>query len=220
MIEKIRVSLWDIFSFFLTGMLVVAVFIALGTTFDWMRTDALIAKLLVLPVSLLVIGGSLFFTMLGMLLEPLANYSDTFMVGPVYSLFFSKKKKHIQEQEILERHISENYMGSLNGVIRNPYGICKEYVETKQLSTTFMVYLSRYGFYRNCSFIALVVAIVLFFNLSNWCGKFFGCAFACFFVLLFKRRSEDFYSLMAPAVYRAFLIDKNPWVKSKGSGVV
>ena len=88
MIEKIRVSLWDIFSFFLTGMLVVAVFIALGTTFDWMRTDALIAKLLVLPVSLLVIGGSLFFTMLGMLLEPLANYSDTFMVGPVYSLFF------------------------------------------------------------------------------------------------------------------------------------
>ncbi len=211
MIEKIRVSLWDIFSFFLTGMLAVSVSFVLGISFWGDSVQPLVSEILAVPAAVLIVLGALFFTMIGMLIEPLSNYSDSILIGRLFGWAGRAKEKHLSEERILKVHIAENYLGTLNGLISNPYGLCKEYVETKQLSTTFMVYLSRYGFYRNCSFIAFAVLPVLVIELDGVISKFAGSFVCLVLVALFKRRSADFYSLMAPAVYRAFLIDKNSW---------
>jgi len=108
-------------------------------------------------------------------------------------------------------------LGSLNGKIENPYAICKEYVETKHLSTTFMVFLSRYGFYRNCAFLALfygISAAVLSSGLLEGSGNLILGFFLSF---VFKCRAEDFYSYLAPSIYRAFLIDKVSWIPTNKS---
>lgn len=215
MIEKVRVSLWDIFSFFLSGMLFAAVAICIGFAFWPNHTEILVNPALTAAPSLQIIGGTLLFTMIGMLVEPLANYFDSIVTERLFFWAARPKRKHRDEEEALKNHISSRYMGSLNGLIENPYGICKEYVETKQLSTTFMVYLSRYGFYRNCAFVTFLSLIVLLWQLNGCIPRIIAMLTCLTLIAAFKRRSADFYSLMAPSVYRAFLIDKNSWSQTK-----
>lgn len=81
-----------------------------------------------------------------------------------------------------------------------------------------MVFLARYGSCRNCVFLASASAVAALFILEVW---WYGAVVAvgciqCAYV--FKRRAEDFYNYMAPAVYRAFLIDKLDWRRDGGVG--
>lgn len=74
-----------------------------------------------------------------------------------------------------------------------------------------MVYLSRYGFYRNCVFLSLLYGIAAVVEVRFWWEGALVGALCLLTAVVFKRRAEDFYSYMAPAVYRAFLIDKLKW---------
>lgn len=217
MLEKIRISLWDIFSFFLTGFLAIAI----ATLFEIASGDIyanwLFAQINGLNAPVMLVAAPLAFTLLGMLIEPFANYADKTILAPVWKRLIPRKDKHRGEEELLAKEISAKYLGSLSGHIHSPYAICKEYVETKQLSTTFMVYLSRYGFYRNCVFVALVSAITSLVVFRFWWEGCVSASFALLCSFIFKRRAEDFYSYMAPAVYRAFLIDKLNWCGNKNA---
>lgn len=212
MVEKIRVSLWDIFSFFLTGLLTFLLLLVVAYVYGLLSPADALSKLAEFPTALSLLAGPLVFTLAGMIVEPFANYFDKYVLNYILGWAAKKKEKHSEEEEILKSEIKARYLGSLNGKIENPYSICKEYVETKQLSTTFMVYLSRYGFYRNCAFLAIVFGAMVAPKAENYCV--FGLIVAASYLsaAIMKRRSEDFYSFMAPAVYRAFLIDKNKWV--------
>jgi hypothetical protein len=216
MVEKIRVSLWDIFSFFLTGLLLALVITFFLTAHDVLSANALLDGLSKFPPAITIIIAPLTFTLFGMLIEPFANYFDKYVLKRTHRWTSKPKEKHTREEDILINEIRTNYMGSLNGKIENPYAICKEYVETKQLSTTFMVYLSRYGFYRNCAFISVASGICAQFLPITWWGRILILIFSLIAAGVFKRRAEDFYSYMAPTVYRAFLIDKVSWVPRDG----
>ncbi len=215
MIENIRVSLWDVFSFFLTGLLasclVVGFLLAYGL---WPFTEFVetVAKV---PTAITLVAGPLVLTLLGMVIEPLANYFDKFILHWLLAWASKSKHKHSSEELLLAEEIKSKYLGSLNGRIENPYYICKEYVETKQLSTTFMVFLSRYGFYRNCAFLSMLSGLTGLILERTWLSGivvFLVCVFAA---AIFKRRADDFFSYLAPAVYHAFLIDKLSWVPDK-----
>jgi len=210
-LEKIRVSLWDIFSFFLTGLLAVALTALFAVASDVTSVSLLLSQVNNLNAPVTVVAAPLAFTLLGMLIEPFANYSDRTVLAPLWKRAIPPKDKHKGEEGLLADEIRTKYLGSLCGRIDNPYAICKEYVETKQLSTTFMVYLSRYGFYRNCMFLALASAITSLLVLPLWWHGVVTALFSVLCAFIFKRRAEDFYSYMAPAVYRAFLIDKLNW---------
>ncbi len=121
------------------------------------------------------------------------------------------------DKETMEKYIKENGFGDLNNKIENPFMICKEYVETKQLSTTFMVFLSRYGFYRNCSFIILLFGVVCFLTSSFSCISFLGLIVSYLSSGLLKKRADEFYSYQATTVYSAFLIDNLNWPSKKSS---
>lgn len=215
MVEKIRLSLWDIFSFFLTGFLATTVALVFFISFGVYPLEQFLGDLKHYPVAITLVAAPLAFTLMGMLIEPIANYVDREAVDKIYRFFGPslgfKIRRCSAETELLAEEIRMKYLGSLNGRIDNPYHLCKEYVETKQLSTTFMVFLSRYGFYRNCAFIALASTIPLVLLLQRSWATLLGVIALLFAALIFKARSKEFYSYMAPAVYRAFLIDKLDW---------
>jgi hypothetical protein len=213
MIEKIRLSLWDIFSFFLTGFLAMAITLAFFIGRGVYPIAKFLADLKDFPVAITLAAAPLAFTLIGMLIEPIANLLDRAAVDKVYRRFGPKarRRRSSEEEELLADEIHTKYLGSLNGRVKNPYHLCKEYVETKQLSTSFMVFLSRYGFYRNCTFLALLSIIPLSLLLRPWWVNVLGDLGLLFVAVIFKGRSEDYYSYMAPTVYRAFLIDKLNW---------
>jgi AcrR family transcriptional regulator len=158
------------------------------------------------------------FTMLGMLLEPLSNYFDRHVMSPVFKIIPAPKRKHADDEDALRELIRERYLGEIGKRIENHYALCKEYVETRQLSTTFMVFLSRYGFYRNVAFICVMCAVAAPLaaegNAAGWVGTLVWLMLA----YVFKSRAQDFFAHMAPAVYRAFLIEKLAQEKSVSPG--
>jgi hypothetical protein len=217
MVEKIRVSLWDILSFFLTGFLAATLVAVLLVIYGPATPKDLLDGLAALPAAITIVAAPLALTLVGMVIEPFANYFDRYVSKFIFGWVSKPKDKHSDEETLLAEEIRSRYLGSLNGKISNPYAICKEYVETKQLSTTFMVFLSRYGFYRNCAFLAVDSGFSVLALEKSWAiggASLVACLLAA---AIFKLRAEDFYSYMAPAVYRAFLIDKLQWVPRDGA---
>lgn len=212
MIEKVRVSLWDIFTFFLTGLLAALAASALLISYGLIDFSEVTKNISKIPSAISIVAAPLVFTLLGMLLEPPSNYLDKYVLSRILFWASAPKEKHSAEEEILRKEICDRYLGSLIGKVSNPYQICKEYVETRQLSTTFMVFLSRYGFYRNCAFISVATGVTAMLLSSTICTGAIALASGLMVAGIFKRRAEDFYSYLAPAIYRAFLIDKLDWV--------
>lgn len=153
--------------------------------------------------------------MVGLLVEPIANYFDRYILTPVIGLFLEKPSARDFQDSLVEEEIRNNYLGSLSGRLSKPYMLCKEYVETKNLSTTFMVFLARYGFYRNCAFLLFLAAVIFAFLCDKNPCALLSMVVGVSLSLIFKRRADEFYSFMAPAVYHAFLIDKLEWSQEK-----
>ena len=207
MIEKIRVSLWDIFTFFISGLILAMWGVAYLIITDHITLAVFISELSIVSATVSLFLAPLALTAVGMLYEPIANYFDK-ALNIFWFKVFSEKKKHKEEELVLKDLIRDRYLGDLGQKIPNPYHLCKEYVETKQLSTTFMVFLSRYGFYRNASFLAVVSAATSVYHIG---ANFQGILVALFFLgiaIVMKHRAEDFYSYLAPCIYRCYLIDK------------
>ena len=217
MIERIRVSLWDIFTFFMTGLLATIAACSLIIAYNLISPDDLVSYISKLPAAITIVTAPVILTLLGILIEPPSNYLDKYILNHILGWASAKKQKHSEEENILKKEICEKYLGSLNGKIENPYSICKEYVETKQLSTTFMVFLSRYGFYRNCSFISVTTSILAMTLSKSFCSAIASILIGYIIAGIFKRRAEDFYSYLAPSIYRAFLIDKLNWTSKNES---
>ena len=214
MIEKIRISLWDIFSFFLTGLVIVSWFLALASWLGDLQIKGVAKYLSTIPASVSLFLAPLALTALGMIFEPISNYFDR-LINSFWFKVFPKKEKHREEEEVLKSIIVDNYLGPLKGRITNPYHICKEYVETKELSTTFMVFLSRYGFYRNIAFLMLLTVMAVFITQGfTLASSLFAALFFVLYIVM-KLRAEEFYTYLAPTVYRCYLVDKA--LKNNGS---
>ena len=78
-----------------------------------------------------------------------------------------------------------------------------------------MVFMSRYGFYRNVAFLCVVSAILDGWLITSSKHAILSTILWIMGAWVFKKRAEDFYSYLAPNVYRSFLIDK-AFGKSEG----
>jgi hypothetical protein len=212
MIEKVRVSLWDIFTFFMTGLLVSSTAAVFVVSAALLTTAELLSGLSTVPASITLVTAPLGFTLIGMLIEPVANYFDRYFLK--YALGWAttpNSRARNAEENLLREEIRARYLGHLGAKIDNPYQFCKDYVEYKQLSTTFMVFLARYGFYRNCAFTSISVGFAAALVSTTAFGVISALIISLIAAIIFRRRAEEFYSYLAPAVYRAFLIDKAAW---------
>lgn len=211
MIEKIRISLWDIFTFFMTGVFaLLAISIFLTATHRMPETKAVLDFLVQLPTTYIIVVAPIVLTLLGLLIEPPANFFERYLGKFLFFWLRTDNSKRKNDEVLMEQYIKANGFGDLNGQIENPYFLCKEYVETKQLSTTFMVFLARYGFYRNCSFIILATGIAYFAE-NVTCDTFMWLLASYLASAILTKRASQFYSYQAPAIYSAFLIDNLNW---------
>lgn len=211
MIEKIKISLWDIFTFFMTGVFfTICAFLFLRVTNRFPESIGLFDSLIKLPATYIVVVMPVVLILFGLLIEPLANFFDRYAGNYVFFWLKSENLKRKDNENIMREYIKESCLGNLSKRIENPFGLCKEYVETKQLSTTFMVFLARFGFYRNCSFIILFAGFLYFIDTYD-CAAFIWLVVCYFVSSLFKKRADEFYSYQATAVYSAFLIDNLNW---------
>ncbi|AWR58724.1 hypothetical protein ACS7D5_16330 [Proteus mirabilis] len=218
MIEKIRISLWDIFTFFMTGVFFVIIILGFITINNQLPQKEVIFDFLIkLPATYILVVMPIILILLGLLIEPIANFFERYIGKYLFFWIKINEDKRKIDKETMEKYIKENSFGDLNNKIENPFMICKEYVETKQLSTTFMVFLSRYGFYRNCSFIILLFGVVCFLTSSFSCISFLGLIVSYLSSGLLKKRADEFYSYQATTVYSAFLIDNLNWPSKKSS---
>ncbi|HAW94497.1 MULTISPECIES: hypothetical protein [unclassified Arsukibacterium] len=211
MIEKIRISLWDIFTFFMTGVFALIVTLSvLALTGRLPKHDVVIDFVIKLPTTYIIVVAPIVLTLLGLLIEPMANFFERYIGKHLYFWLKLNKAERYSDEVVMKDYIKNHCFGDLNNRIENPYHLCKDYVETKQLSTTFMVFLARYGFYRNCSFIVLVAGI--FYFVDNLDGASFLLMLLSFLIsALLTKRANEFYSYQGPAVYNAFLIDHLNW---------
>lgn len=218
MIEKIRVSLWDIFTFFMTGVFfIISSLIFLGVTKRLPELKVVFDFLIKLPATYIVVVMPIVLILTGLLIEPLANFFDRYIGKYLFFWLRVNDSKRKPNESVMRKYIEENCLGDLSKRIENPFVLCKEYVETKQLSTTFMVFLARYGFYRNCSFIVFSIGLFYFIDVFD-CTAFVFLVMSYFFGALFKKRADEFYSYQATAVYSAFLIDNLNWSSKKLNG--
>lgn len=125
MVENIRVTLWDIFTFFLTGFLASTLLLGFCITSGSLSISAIVSQLNGFNASITLVAAPLGFALLGMVVEPFANYTDKYLISPIWQKLSRPKEKHKNEEEILAEEIRTKYFGSLNGRIENPYALCK-----------------------------------------------------------------------------------------------
>jgi len=215
MVEKIRVSLWDIFTFFATGLLAALVALALLIYRGGLGLKDVVQVAVTVPATIALVAVPIILTLIGMLIEPLANYFDRYLMRHVLKVTARRLLVATFEESILKDEIRKSYLGSLSGKLDNPFHLCKDYVEYKQLSTTFMVFLARFGFYRNCAFIFIAAGVVAAWLSLSVAGGVLVLVLNLAVAIVFRTLAAEFYSYQAPAIYRAFLIDKLCWVPTK-----
>ena len=206
MIEKIRISLWDILTFLLSGFLFV---IVLGFHLYFItdsKSMIVSIKPFEIPTPFILFVFPISITLIGMLLEPISNLCDRIIISPIWKKINPKSQNlNREEAKALEKTINDMLCNEHKIQVDSTYHFCKDYIEQKQANANFMVFLARFGFYRNVAFICLMGAIatpfVFGFGYMDWIIAI-GWLFLMF---VFKKRSNEFYSYLAPTVYRSFL---------------
>jgi len=210
--SQIKLSLWDAFSYYLSGcalLLCAAVHIA-GSNVEFRITwDKVPATLLGLCVFVLPL-------LAGLLLEPLANGVGDLLLLALRAVRQGLEKwtggriqssKSQQCRRTVQQLAEESMPDRVVGVVSS-YHWCKDYLLQEGVATPYMAFLGKFGFYRNMSllFVGNCVAVLL---LYGWHLRGF---LLMFFLLLlsgvFAWRSAKFYEHMGKAVFGHYLVFK------------
>ncbi|GAB3371513.1 hypothetical protein GCM10027431_20470 [Lysobacter rhizosphaerae] len=217
MVEKIRLSLWDVFTFFMVGFLAILAATALLSLRITGFHDSLFSALKAAPAALSLSALAVACTLLGMLIEPFANFVNRYFLSKIFA--WNRVSSDLKSDDaVIRDFVAQNCLGALSGKIQNPYHLCKDYVEYKQSGPTVMIFLSRFGFYRSCAFIALTIGVAASVTATTCLEAAIALISGLMVAGVLKRRGDEFYSYMAPAVFRAFALDKLHWLAASGGG--
>src|SRR5258708_3343624 len=113
MIEKIRVSLWDILTFFLSGLVFACWALSYALLTKAIRGQNVIEYVVKLPNSVILFVGPLLLAALGLLLEPIANYFDKTVTNLFWFKLFPRDEGREKEEHALREIIRATYLGPL-----------------------------------------------------------------------------------------------------------
>jgi hypothetical protein len=210
MIEKIKLSLWDILTFFITGVLILILIKYYG--FFNKYESVFGASDIFNGIYYLIITYTI-----GVIYEPLSNLIFKFVFSKLYSklLWCGYFKKQLYERDevylpLVKKIIKDKF--NLDGEKIDYYQIAKLSVLQNGKPNTFMTFLSRYGFYRNLTSLAFfnffLFVIFKFDSLNIFCSIFILLFIALFHLLLYYR-AKDFYYYAGNEVYRNFIINNS-----------
>lgn len=205
--EKVRLTLWDVFTFFLVGAYTtgcVGAILVLRWP-GWL--SAALPQIASGSAIVTAVGLGSSAILVGMLVEPFANYLDRYVLSRLpRQLRVDRDRLNHDDMAVRELAISR-LLDPIGLAQSSPFRVLKDYVEREQLAPTVMIFLSRFGFYRSVAAVTLVSSVILAVT-SDSGLKAGGLLIAGILAaLVFKARSDEFYSYIAPAVYRAALFD-------------
>jgi hypothetical protein len=147
--RELRPYLWEIFVYVGIGALALVLVLAHDAYFRPDEFASILAWLKDAPTPALIVGVPGCLMLFGALFEPLANYYEKF-IFKIRGAEMVFPANELPTKEI-ENFIRSKYTDEIFGEGNSPFHLCKEFVESKGLSTTFMPFLSKFGFYRSVS---------------------------------------------------------------------
>lgn len=206
--EKLRLTLWDFFTFFMTGVLaglLLLIYLLLRTQISLKDVEDALSKI---SGATTVAGVAIVATLVGMIVEPFANFFDRFL-GRRLKCYEIRYKYALDENDAAVKNRLLAYISATDNLaVTDPYYYAKDYVELHQLAPNLITFLSRYGFYRNASLISLVGGLAIAITSPSFYGLVaYGVGTILSFAA-FKYRGDQFFSYMAPLVYRTALIHR------------
>ncbi len=213
MFDKIRITLWDIYTFLITGFILwlcLSVYISLLCP-DLLNDSSIFKDSylkLFLESNFIILIMLVIFIITGLVFEPFSVFFQRYILDKIFGHFLPKTDRQSSDQidEIkLKLKIKDIYKDKLDLDVENIYQISKEYVDYFHANNSWMTFMSRFGFYRNLSLVSLVSSFLVFS--LNYQFGFKVLVFVCFFFVsfLFYKRSKEFYSYMAPSIYRSVI---------------
>ncbi len=198
MFEKGKLSFWDIGTYLTVGCFASVVaafylFYGLSISFpNWVKDlkDFSGSLVIVVPIAFLLVG---------MLIEPIANW----LVKYVEMLDFFKPRE-IRHKESLV-NIVKKHLPYCEVESANLYRFCKAVVELKFQNSSHDIFLARFGFYRSMSVLLALIFIVNFFVFKCNSLNIIFNALTGFFAYIFLKRSQVFKNHMEEAVYYNYL---------------
>lgn len=226
-VETIELSLWDIYTFLISGALV-ATFVAVHLVAHGVLGVSFLVWLEGFPVTLSFAAFLVAFLLLGLMLEPLSNSCHyrllplrklvwkliyELLLRPLYgeSCKWSEKLPSLEEHEKLKTELGEDIVRKYFMDDKLPrridtYDWCKDHLIQNGVKTPFMHFLAKFGFYRNAAFLFLVngVLTILLYQLTSL-SLSVGTALIIVSEI-FAARSRLFFLHMTRSVLLNFLV--------------
>lgn len=202
MISKIEISLWDIFVTLGTG--IVAVFFVTGHLLLWgidlekLKTIKDISSIILLFVMI----PSVF--IIGILFDGLVIVISSNTIEKIFKVGKPSEYCEKLNQILKDKHIPKDVSEHLN-----PYFWCKDYVIQNKIDTPFMVFLSKFGFYRNIAFLFYLNALIFIIFLIIEGNIIISIAVIVGSItlgIIFSFRSKKFYLHMEKAIYGNYFV--------------
>lgn len=207
MIEKLKFSLWDIFIFFITGVIIVIISKYYGI---YNKIENIFGNSeIVNGVFNIIITYTV-----GIIYEPISNTLFKYM-DKLYLIFPWNKylKKYKDEQDLVYKPKAEE-------IIKNKFKLVDDRMESYQVvklsvlqngkPNSFMIFLSRYGFYRSLStivFFNIFLYVIYEFDYEKiWLSIVIIIALYVLHLFLYNR-AKEFYYYAGNEVYRNFIIN-------------
>ncbi|WP_111977588.1 hypothetical protein [Algibacillus agarilyticus] len=198
MFEKGKLSFWDIGTYLTVGCFVSLaaifyIFYGLGILFpSWAKDLKDFSGSLVIVVPIV-------FLLVGMFIEPIANW-----LAKHIEKFAWFKPREIRNKEFLvntiKRHLPDDEINSAN-----LYRYCKAVVELKFQNSNHDIFLARFGFYRSMSVLLALIFIANWFVFKCDAINISINVLIAFSAYQFLKRSQVFKNHMEEAVYYNYL---------------
>ena len=207
MFEKIRVSIWEWFVYFLSGFLgLISIVVSFNLNGD-INIYTYIDKVRGVDIFILI----LLLILIGKLIEPFANLFDkaisylakkcVFISAILGDSSNNKWMKEITDQYVplIKKKVPEEF-SSDEFVFR----WAKDFLIQQDLNSDGLIFLTRYGFYRSVAFILFSTGVVYMVNNENFIVGLILIVAS----FVYRFRSGNFYVHLNQSVYNNFLVAK------------
>lgn len=197
MFSKIKMSFWDFFVHFLTGIL--CIILIFGTllykgvlSFDIFKD---------FPLWVSGVGFVVALWLLGLLIEPLSN-----LLGKVtWSWPAVQRNFSLREWDRSIKNLRIEAEAFIpNGAKENSFQYAKNFLIVNESAEDYNVFLSRFGFYRNCATIFLLFGIIAFFSFAYPLNLQIGFS-SILLSAMYCYRSKIFYRHISITVFSQFI---------------
>jgi len=213
LMETKSFSLWDIFTFFVTGVIII-VNISFYVDFDLMGfidKQNILKSEIAIGIYWLIVTYTL-----GVIFEPISNllfrilkYLYSYikpLAGRHSKLILENGRLNVAVKQLLKKNDEFQDDGDN---IYDVFQIAKAYVQQHAKEANFMIYLSRYGFYRNLTVILLInifIFIAKYFDTIALPNNIYLLILLVVLHFIVYKRALEFFYYTGNEVLRIFLL--------------